>query len=183
MQKKIVNKQKVYNGHFKISKCTVEKENGQQYDQELFERGNSVAALVYDSIKNVFVFTKQFRVGSDKNLLEIVAGSMDVENETPEIAMSREITEELGYEVSSDSDLISIGSFYVSPGGTSEKIHLFYVEVSKKVSSGGGLEDEDIEIVELNKTQLIEAMKQVEDMKTIVSLFWFMSSSNFSKIS
>lgn len=179
MQKKIVKKENVYNGHFKISECTVEKDNGQQYKQELFERGNSVAALVYDSVKDVFVFTKQFRVGANKDLIEIVAGSMDIENETPEVAMEREINEELGYDVLL-TDLEYIGSYYVSPGGTSEKIHLFFVQATSKISSGGGLEDEDIDVVELTKQQLISKFSEIEDAKTAIALFWLQSSLKLS---
>lgn len=169
MQKKIINRKRVYNDHFKIDECTIEKDNGEQYKQELFERGNSVAALVYDPAKEVFVFTKQFRVGADKELIEIVAGSMDIENETPEAAMKREIMEELGYETKS---LKKIGSYYVSPGGTSEKIHIFYAIVSKKVNEGGGLEDEDIEVVEIKAVDLIGEEYSYEDAKTAIALTW-----------
>src|SRR5437867_3188210 len=140
----ITNREIAYNGHFKIIKYTVsDGENSEVY--ECFERGDAVAAVVWNTEKEKFLFTKQFRIGSKSDLLEIVAGTMDVEGETPDDAIKREMDEELGYVV---DKITPITSVYVSPGGTSEKTHIFYIEVSNKVSDGGGVGHEKIETVE-----------------------------------
>jgi nudix-type nucleoside diphosphatase (YffH/AdpP family) len=83
--------------------------------------------------------------------------------------------EETGYRT---SRLEHISTFYVSPGGASERIILYYAEVdnSQKVGIGGGLnsEGEYIQVIELS---LEEVLKQVQigtivDAKTIVGVFW-----------
>jgi 8-oxo-dGTP pyrophosphatase MutT (NUDIX family) len=76
-----------------------------------------------------------------------VAGSVDVVGERPEEALKREIVEEIGYRMDTCTH---IRDFYVSPGGVSEIISLYYVEVSEKVSDGGGIGDENIETIEVD---------------------------------
>ena len=96
---KISNQRNVYNGHFKIELYDVTNpENGQTHTEECFERGDSVAALVFDREKQTFLFTEQFRIGSKSNLIEIVAGSMDKDGEQPIDALKRELMEETGHE-------------------------------------------------------------------------------------
>jgi ADP-ribose pyrophosphatase len=65
---------------------------------------------------------------------------------------------------------------YVSPGGTSEKIHIFFIEVDKKVSDGGGIEDENILSVELTLDEVKSMMenKEIEDAKTLLGLLYVM---------
>lgn len=177
-----VNKEKAYDGHFKIIRYQhLTEPGGKIITQECLERGNSVAAVVYDTLKKKFIFTSQFRIGALKNLLEIVAGSMDVENESPEAAMKRELDEELGYE-SSESDFFPIGSIYVSPGGTSEKIHVFFVEVCHKTGDGGGVEDENILIVEMSYFEVMELLENnlFEDAKTLIGMQWV--QKNFKNV-
>jgi hypothetical protein len=51
------------------------------------------------------------------------------------VSLRRELLEEIGYE----ANLIEpIATFYVSPGGSSERIRLFYVEVSDPREKGAG---------------------------------------------
>jgi len=79
-----------------------------------------------------------------------VAGGID-KGEKPEQAIKREIMEETGYKV----DYVKhISDFYASPGKTSELISLFYCEVSEKVNEGGGIGDERISVVEVEKLGL-----------------------------
>lgn len=174
---KILGKEIVYNGRFKVIKYLVELINGKKMHQECFERGESVAALIYDQFKEKFIFTKQDRIGSQSSMIEIVAGSMDKENESPVEALKREVTEELGYVIEKDSDIEHIVSYYVSPGGTSEKVHIYFVTVSKKVSEGGGVEDENIEIVEMTSKELFAYIPQINDGKTHSAIMWAMNKS------
>ena len=130
----ISNKRSAYDGHFKINLYDVtDRETGKSHTVECFERGDSVAAFIYDSEKQTFLFTSQFRIGSQCDLIEVVAGSMDKENETPLDALKRELMEEIGLEIHPDepdgtTHCHEVGNFFVSPGGTSEKIHLFIID-------------------------------------------------------
>lgn len=149
----------------------------------VFERGNSAAALLYNTETEKLLLVQQFRypVYTDNYpqgawLNEIIAGKIDP-GETPREAISREILEETGYQVRS-LDLIS--SFYTSPGGSSEKIFFFYGQVisSDKIEDTTGVakEHEDIKLLEISYT---DAMKMLHDhpgtydAKTLIALQWF----------
>jgi nudix-type nucleoside diphosphatase (YffH/AdpP family) len=143
-----------------------------------FERGDSASALTFNISTKRVVLVNQFRFPTFAKgpgwTTEAVAGMID-SNETPENAIRREILEETGYRT---SRLEHISTFYVSPGGSSERIILYFAEVdnSQKVGVGGGLnsEGEDIQVIELS---LEEVLKQIQigtiiDAKTIVGVFW-----------
>ena len=107
-------------------------------------------------------------------MTEVLAGILEP-NEDPEAAIRREILEEIGYRV---GDLMHIATFYMSPGGSSERIILYSAEVNKadKATSGGGLasEDEDIKILEFSLEDLWAAFQsgEIVDAKTIIALMW-----------
>ncbi len=145
----------------------------------VFERGDSVAALLWNTDRQKVIMSNQFRYPTYEKgpgwLLEVVAGSIE-ENEQPDECVRREIHEEIGYQVHA---LQHIATFYVSPGGSSERIILYYVEVcdADKVHAGGGLveEHEDIQMVELTLDELWQMMDQneIQDAKTLIAVQWF----------
>ena len=105
----------------------------------VFERGDSVAALLLNRDTQHVILIEQFRYPTYEKgpgwLCEVVAGMID-EGEQPEDAMRREIHEEIGYQA---HELTHIATFYVSPGGSSERILLYYAEVgtADRVAPGG----------------------------------------------
>ena len=121
--------------------------------REVFERGNSVAVLLLNVDTESVVLVNQFKVPSmigrrrddptttDGWITEATAGMID-ENETPEQAIIRETEEETGYRIKSP---MLISKFFSSPGGTSERIFLYFAEVRKtdRVGEGGGLKGEE----------------------------------------
>ncbi len=174
----------ILKGKFQIKKYDITNpKKGKTHSQICFERGNSVAALVYDSDKGTFLFTKQFRIGSQSTMLEIPAGSMDKPGESPEDVLRRELMEELGVEIAPPlengySNFQLLGSFYVSPGGCSEKVFIYLVDKIIKKEQGGGVDDEDIEIVELTieETGKLFVGQQFNDMKTAFALQCFFTA-------
>lgn len=147
----------------------------------VFERGDCVAAVIFNRDTGRLLLTEQFRFPTAGKgpgwLLELAAGMIDP-GEQPEVAMRREVEEEIGYR----PDLVEhIYTFYVSPGGSSERIWLYYAEVSElgRVSKGGGKagEHEDIRTVSLSVEEARIALSrgEVADAKTIVGLQWLLS--------
>jgi ADP-ribose pyrophosphatase len=144
----------------------------------VFERGDAVAAILLNRDTQRIILINQFRYPTfDKGpgwMQEIVAGIVDP-NETPEEAMRREIVEEIGYKV---GELTPITTMYPSPGGSSERITIYYAEVSSsdRIAVGGGLasEGEDIQITEVALHQLWRALDAGElmDAKTIIGVMW-----------
>lgn len=163
----IKKREKAYDGYFKIYELTVEQQ-GNTFTREQFDRGHAVAALVYDTSHKQYVLTKQFRIGPEKELIEIVAGMVD-EGEQPEESIKREIEEEIGYHV---DKLEHLHSFYSSPGGSTEHVELYYAEVTEQRSKGGGNihENEHIEIVRYTAEELQQEVFQ--DAKTIIAQQW-----------
>jgi ADP-ribose pyrophosphatase len=108
-------------------------------------------------------------------MLEIVAGTLDKPGEDPHDAIVREIEEEVGYDV----DTIKlIDECYMSPGGSSEIITIYFCEVSKKVSEGGGLESEleEIDVIEMTREELLTT--RFKDAKTIIAVNWARNNHN-----
>lgn len=145
----------------------------------VFERGDSVAALLYDPSHSEVILVEQFRLptalrGGDGWILEPTAGRLRTD-ETPRQCMLREFEEETGYQ---PSELIPISTFFVSPGGSSERIHLFYAEVrrTQQTVRGGGVEaeGEDIHVVRLPLGKFLAMLRnnEFQDAKLIVAGYW-----------
>jgi nudix-type nucleoside diphosphatase (YffH/AdpP family) len=143
-----------------------------------FERGDSVAVLLFNPKSHRILLVNQFKYPAYEKgpgwITETVAGMIE-KNESPESAARREVEEETGYNV---GKLEHISTFYVSPGGSSERIILYYAEVdaTNKIEAGGSVasEDEDIKTVELSLTDALKQIQsgQIADAKTIVGIFW-----------
>lgn len=167
---KILNKQTLYNGFFRMEKYHLQHElfaggwSGEMH-RELFERGNCVAVVLYDPKRDEVVLIEQFRVGAIENpintpwLIEIVAGIME-EGESPEDVAKREAFEEAGCEI---SKLIKINRFYLSPGGSSEQITLFCGLInSENVGGIHGLAHEHEDIL-VRAVPFSTAYEMIED--------------------
>lgn len=172
----------VFDDHFKMLQAKVSYDTfrgGQIKTRRLaFERGDSVAIILFEVETQSILLTNQFRYPSCKHnkgwLIEIPAGSID-ENEEPSECIVREIMEELGYEIGNPTH---IDTFYTSPGSSTERMFLFYKEVSEKdkTNAGGGNpgENEDIQLVKIPISELSERISEFSDAKTIVGLQWFL---------
>jgi len=159
-----------------------EKFNGQMSEEIVrlnLNRGDSVAAIVHRTADDSLILAEQFRFSTYEKgpgwILEIPAGIIEDKDSNAEDTMRREIVEEVGYRV---NKLQHIHTFYLSPGGTSERIFLFYAAVSAKdkVSDGGGLPDEaeDIRTEIILVDDLLAKLKagEIIDAKTIIGLQW-----------
>ena len=122
---------------------------------------NSVSVLIYDKDLDSIILVKQFRLpvylkNNDGFSYELCAGLCDKDKCNIEIARE-EVLEECGYDVKS-SRLKKITSTWASVGTNAANQEIFYVEVNQKdkVNEGGGLEDEDIEVIALKSDKVEE---------------------------
>lgn len=185
MKYEILKEEVLFDNFFKIKKATIKHELFNSKTMEVnrlcFERGDSVAVVIYEKDTDTLLFTNQFRYPTTKEkngwILELTAGTIETEEDDARERARKEVQEEIGYET---DEIEFISSFFVSPGGTSERIFLYYAEVesANKIYEGGGMkqEHEDIQLVKLNKAQVIEKLKDNEfrDAKTILGLQWFL---------
>lgn len=146
--------------------------------RELFVRPDAVCVLPYDPLRDCVVLVEQFRVGAlDKSahpwLLELVAGMID-KDETPEEVARREALEEAGVTL---GELRALTSYYPSPGGSDERVHLY---VGRCDSAGvGGLhglaeEGEDIRVLVLPFAEALAALAagRLDNAASIIALQW-----------
>ncbi|MCC9135917.1 NUDIX domain-containing protein [Pontibacter silvestris] len=166
---KIKQKETIYDGFYTFRKLTIE-DKGDTYEREQFDSGDAAAAIVYDTDKDEYIFVKQYRYSAEMELLETVAGV--VEEGDPAKTIRKEIEEESGYAV---DHLEHVWDFFSSPGACTEKVHLFYAEVSKRKSKGGGLDEEHeaIKVISLSMEDLLT--KKFLDAKTIIAVQWLAS--------
>jgi nudix-type nucleoside diphosphatase (YffH/AdpP family) len=163
----IVQRTRVFDGHYKVSQLIVQ-DGDEQLRRERFEPGRAVAALVYDTARQVYILARQYRIGPEKEILELAAGMIDGD-EAPEAAVRREIQEELGYDIDQLEEIVTM---WPSPGTSAESITVYYAEVSHQSGAGGGLaeESEKIEAVELSWDALVA--EPLEDAKTLLAVQW-----------
>lgn len=130
---------------------------------DIVDTHNSVAILLYHKALDSFVFVKQFRPSiyvknEDGFTYELCAGIVDKDKSLIEIA-KEEVLEETGYDVPLEK-LQKISSFYTAVGFASGRQTLYYavLDDSMKVNEGGGIEDENIEVIYLKREKTLEFM-------------------------
>ena len=152
-----------------------------QHKREVYDRGNGATVLLYNRQKQSVVLVRQFRVATwvngnlDGMLIETCAGLLD--DDEPEACIRKEAIEETGYQV---SNVRKVFQLYMSPGGVTEIVHFFIAEYDERLrqNDGGGVEDEDIDVLELPFTQAIEMIRRGEicDGKTVILLQYLQNS-------
>ncbi len=141
-------------------------------------RGDSAAIVAHDPEAETVIMIEQFRYPTYEKgpgwLLELPAGMVKT-GEDPSLSMQREVREEIGYDI---QHWQHISTFYPSPGGTSERIYLYYATVSpkNKTARGGGVlsEGEDIRTLVLKVDVALRKITsgEIADAKTIIGLQW-----------
>ena len=103
-------------------------------------------------------------------LIEACAGLLD--KDQADVAIKRETEEETGYLI---KKVTKIFEAYMSPGSVTEILYFFVAEYSnrEKINDGGGLDGEDIEVLELpfEKTLAMINTGEIKDGKTIMLLY------------
>jgi ADP-ribose pyrophosphatase len=179
---KIISEQIVYDDYLQLEKGTLSK-NGRVFSRIRLNRPDSAAVLIFNKESANFILTRQYRYGINQktrnDLLEIVAGIID-DSEDPLNTVIREAREEVGYQLKKDH-ITSISACFVSPGYTSEKVYIYFTEVTDadKISNGGGLEsdNEEIEIVNLPAAEFMDLVKEgnLLDSKSLLAGLWLLS--------
>jgi nudix-type nucleoside diphosphatase (YffH/AdpP family) len=180
---------RLFDDFFKVDEIVVvheQRDGTMSRDQRrlVFERGDAVAALLYEPDTHTVIMVDQFKVPTliarrrdnpattDGWITEAVAGMIDP-GETAEEAIIRETLQETGYRISKPE---LICKFFSSPGGTSERIFLYFSEGSEldRVGEGGGVHGEDVRVVRRSAHDLFAQLekRQIEDPKLAIGAYW-----------
>lgn len=151
---------------------------GAQITRLVLERGDSVCVLPHDPVAGVVLLCEQFRAPTVAQgpgwLAEIPAGVLE-EGESSETCARRETLEETGHEI---EELTWIATVYPSPGGSSERIHVFYGQIALRPDApdkaGVANEGEDIRILRLAVDDALAKVRagELQDAKTVIALQW-----------
>lgn len=147
--------------------------------RQIYRTRQACAVLIYDTEINRLVLVRQFRIQAHQTgqgwVIELAAGMLD-EGEDPAEAAIREVAEETGYEVSA---LEHVTTCLTAPGVMTERIHIYYAEVSGRARIASGLEEEgeDIETLAITPDEAHDLLQSGEicDAKTIIALQWWLA--------
>jgi len=156
--------------------------NGKKKVWEAVKSHDSVSIVLWQKDKRELIIVKQFRVpvlnANKKNgmMYELCAGLVDKNLSNKEIA-KEEILEECGYDVPL-KNIQKVSSFYTAVGMSGAKQTLYYAwcDNSMKVNDGGGLEEEDIEVIYIPLNKAKEFMFDDNFQKTpglMMGFYWF----------
>ena len=169
---------------------------------EIVEPQSSVCILIYHRDKDSFVLVRQFRPAvfyarckeekikqiSEKDLeygytYELCAGLIDKENKSIEQIACEEVFEECGYRVNA---LEKIGTFLGNTGTSGALQHIFFAEVGEEnfCNTGGGIDDECIEVLYLPYQRSLEFIFDLEIPKTtslFLAIHWYHYKKRLSK--
>jgi len=157
-------------------------QKGVQKKWEAVISHDSVSILLWHKEKNSFVLVKQLRPAvlnasnTDGCMYELCAGIIDKNTSNKQIA-KEEIAEECGFDVALKS-IEYITTFYTSVGisGASQILYFAQIDESMKINEGGGLAEEEIEVIYLpladaKKFMFDERYKKTPGM--MMAFYWF----------
>ncbi|XP_064553184.1 uridine diphosphate glucose pyrophosphatase NUDT14-like [Drosophila montana] len=178
-------------------------ENGQKKNRDIVKLYDGVLVVVYNISKKKLIYVRQFRPAVyhgilGGNTLEIPKEEVDLMRFPPELGVtlepcagvvdktksladiaSEEVREECGYNVPADK-MERIFEFRSGVGASSAALTLFYCEVcdSQKVSDGGGIGDEAIQVVELSIDEAKSLVQKGATLNsgpgTLIGTLWFL---------
>ena len=141
--------------------------DGSTYERQVLVHPGAVAIVAHDSETLYMVRQAREPVGEGA-LLELPAGKLDVEGETPLEAAKRELAEEIGKRA---EDWHEVKRFYASPGISGEEYCLYLAnELSDSPEDRDA--EEGIEVVEVPLSDLDDAIEETRDAKSLVGLLW-----------
>lgn len=147
--------------------------DGEVVTREIVRHRGAVGVLAYDE-HEVWLVRQPREAVDEPALLEIPAGRLDVEGESPLQAARRELAEEVGLGAERLEPLLT---YYTGAGFTDERVHLFAATGLFESHADSG-ENERIEIVRWPLARLEDAIADCRDAKTLIALMWLARTVN-----
>jgi 8-oxo-dGTP pyrophosphatase MutT (NUDIX family) len=152
---------------------TVRYGDGEEAEREVVEHPGAAAVVAHDG-ETLYLVRQPREPVDEQALLELPAGKLDEEGESPLDTAQRELAEEIGKGARTWQHLTS---FYTSPGFTDEECHLF-IATNLYDEEAHVDENERIEIVEVPLSKLDQVIRDCRDSKTLVGLLWLRAFLN-----
>jgi ADP-ribose pyrophosphatase len=151
---------------FNVQRLDLEFPNGKSHHYDQVVHRDSVTILPVDQHGNIW-FVTQYRVGAERDLLELPAGVLEA-GESPEDCARREAREEIGMAA---KEIKLLGSYFIAPGYCTEMNHAYLLT---DLYSAPLQSDED-EFLNISRIPIKDAYemalnKKVEDAKSLAAL-------------
>jgi ADP-ribose pyrophosphatase len=163
-----VDSRTVFDGRIvRVTVDTFRYADGQTGEREIVRTSHAAAIVAVDD-EHVWLVRQPREPVDDPDSLELPAGRLDQDGESPLASAQRELAEEIGKQADRWEELVVYRS---SVGFTDETVHVFLAEgVRDADGEHDSGEDERIEIVPWPLARLADAIAEVKDSKTLIGL-------------
>jgi ADP-ribose diphosphatase len=177
LSERVVDTKIIHRGHYLDFRIvTIERTDGSRATRDVVGHPGAVAIVALDEADRILL-VRQWRVAVGAALLEIPAGTLDIDvasgvTEDPDKAAARELEEETGYRAGSWERL---GSFWTAPGFATELMHL-YLATDLRPAGGDRVGPDEDERLELERMPWADAVAaadrgEIVDAKSLVGLY------------
>jgi 8-oxo-dGTP pyrophosphatase MutT (NUDIX family) len=142
-------------------------DDGGESEREIVSHQGAVAVVAHDG-EHVYLVEQPREPVDEQALLELPAGKLDEEGESPLDTGKRELAEEIG---KGANEWRHLTTCYSSPGFTDEAIHL-YLATDLYDHSADTDEQERIEVRAVPLAKLDVTIRECRDAKTLIGLLW-----------
>ncbi len=163
-------------GFLSVEVETYRFDEGDEFERIVIRHPGAVA--VVPVLDDGVVLMRQFRAPLRAMVLEVPAGKLDIEGESPREAAARECEEETGYR---PGNIEYLRTIHTTPGFTDERIELFLATDLVQVGARPqGAEEHHAEIIHMTFEELRTAISagSITDAKTLLALNDVLARSN-----
>jgi ADP-ribose pyrophosphatase len=163
----LLNRKVHYTGRlFTVAAREYQLPDGRSYTYEVVEHHGAITIIPLDK-DGTLLFVRQYRVGSQSELLELPAGMLE-DDEDPQSGAAREVREETGMAA---GKLQRLGDFYMAPGYSTEHMHVF-LATDLYAAPLPQDQDEFLSVSRIPARKALEMARngQIHDGKTLAAL-------------
>ena len=160
-----IGEERVWEG--KIASVRVEqwRLDGEEVTREVVSHPGAVAVVAHDG-ERIYLVTQPREPVREEALLELPAGKLDEEGESPLECGIRELAEEIGKSAAAWEHLTT---YFTSAGFTDEQCHI-YLAMDLSDEPGKAIADERIDVEPHALSDLDATIASCRDAKTIIGL-------------
>jgi 8-oxo-dGTP pyrophosphatase MutT (NUDIX family) len=161
-----IESETVYDGKLTdVLRATFRRADGEEVEREVVSHPDAVGIVVHDD-RAVYLVRQPREAVEEDALLEIPAGKLDADGESPLETAQRELAEEIG---KSAEEWTELKRFYTTPGWADEQTTLFLATGLSDAEAEAD-DTESIEIVKWPLDDLDAAIDECGDAKSVVGL-------------
>lgn len=163
-----IDSHEVWSGRIvKVREDRFRYDDGEEAEREIVSPPGAVGIVAHDG-ERLYLVAQPREAVDEQELLELPAGKLDAEGETPLETAKRELAEEIGKGARNWSHLTT---YYASAGFCDEQVHV-YLATDLYDQHAEAEENERIEIRTVPLAQLDATIRDSRDAKTLIGLLW-----------